>query len=128
MSTGALDSSDDSVARGVGRSLTTIEQLLGIVIIAGKFFDLVFEQRRNNSRGDEVQENGESQKMRQDRRETHVRRSVNDRMLPERESVVQEKNSVWMRRVMYRPGQAGELGVAGILRHERGGCKNEVWR
>ena len=43
-------------------------------------------------------------------------------------SVVQEKNSVWMQRVMYRPGQAGEMGVVGILRHERGGCKNEVWR
>ena len=28
--------------------------------------------------------------------------------------------------VMYRCGQAGEVRVVGILRHERGGCKNEV--
>ena len=41
-------------------------------------------------------------------------------------SVVQEKNSVWIQRVMYRPGQAGEVGFVGILRRERGGCKNEV--
>lgn len=85
LSTGALDAGDDGVAGGVGRSLTTIEQLLGIVLIAGKFFDLVFEQRRDNSRRDEVQENGESQKTRQGWRETHVRRSVKDRMLPESE-------------------------------------------
>ena len=62
LDTGALDTSDDGVAAGgVCRALTTIEQLLGIILIASEFFDLVFEQRRDNSRIDEVQENGESQ-------------------------------------------------------------------
>ena len=61
LSTGALDAGDDGVTGGVGRALATIEQLLGIVLIAGELFDLVFEQRRDNSRRDEVQENGESQ-------------------------------------------------------------------
>ena len=61
LSTGALDSSDDGIAGGVCRALTTIDQLLGIVFAAGEFFDLVFEQRRDSSRRDEVQENGKSQ-------------------------------------------------------------------
>jgi hypothetical protein len=50
------------------------------------FFDLVFEKRRDSSCRDKVQENGESQEMRQDRRETHVRRSLNDWKLLESES------------------------------------------
>lgn len=43
-------------------------------------------------------------------------------------SVVQEKRSIWVQKLMYRRGQAGEVGFVGILRHERGGCKNEVRR
>ena len=46
----------------------------------------------------------------------------------QRVSVVQEKRSIWVQKLMYRCGQAGEVGSVGILRHERGGCKNEVRR
>lgn len=91
LGTGALDASDNGVPGEVCRALATVEQLLGIVLVAGEFLDLVFEQRCDGSRIDEVQESDKRQETRQDRRETHVRRSLNDRKLPESERGAGEK-------------------------------------
>lgn len=50
----ALDASHDSEARCVRGGLAAIEQL--VVITAGKFFNLVFEQRRHYGSRDKVAE------------------------------------------------------------------------
>jgi hypothetical protein len=56
LNTGALDTGDYRVSGGVRRSLTASEPLLGVVIVGGEFFDLVFKQRRHRSCKGEVRD------------------------------------------------------------------------
>ena len=66
--------------------------------------------------------------MRQDRRETHVRRSLNDRKLPESERSAGKELGLDAEGDVQAWSGGQSRGVVGILRHERGGCKNELWR